>query len=152
MAEQTETRFGGASASPGFLRWRATLRWQRAIARALRAHDLTRTQFVLLASLWSMESHGDGPPTQRELARRTAIDVPTTGQVVRALEGRGLLERPADAHDARARRLALTPAGRAALGPALAAVESTDVDYFGDLIDDPALLGLLTRLAALDEE
>ena len=45
----------------------------------------------------------------------------------------------------------LTPAGRAALGPALAAVERTDAAYFGDLIDDPTLLGLLARLAALDE-
>ena len=54
-------------------------------------------------------------------------------QVLRRLEGRGLLERQADPHDARARRLVLTAVGRELLAPALAAVEHADRAFFGPL-------------------
>jgi hypothetical protein len=57
----------GPWGNPGFLLWRATLRWQREVAAALRPLGLTHPQFVVLASTWWLGRHGR-PPSQRELA------------------------------------------------------------------------------------
>ncbi len=78
---------GGRSAwdSPGFLLWHATLRWQRAVAAALRPLGLTHVQFVLLAGGWWL-SQGDRWPSQRELADHAGTDRMMTSQVVRTLE------------------------------------------------------------------
>ncbi len=95
--------------SPGFLLWHATLRWQRLIAAALRPLELTHVQFVLLAVLWWFTEVRGERPTQRALADQAGTDRMMTSQVLRALEGRGLLERPqhptrADASGARGPR------------------------------------------------
>src|SRR4051812_25420869 len=58
-----------AGASPGFLLWRVTQRWQRVIAAALRPLELTHAQFVLLMSTWHLARTGDDRgPSQREVA------------------------------------------------------------------------------------
>jgi DNA-binding MarR family transcriptional regulator len=98
----------------------------------LAPYDLTHVQFVLLTTLWWLAEH-EAPPTQARLAERAATDTMMTSQVLRRLEGRGLLERQVDPQDARARRLVLTPAGRELLAPALAAVERADRAFFGPL-------------------
>jgi DNA-binding MarR family transcriptional regulator len=100
---------------------------------ALRPHDLTHVQFVLLASLWWLEDHLPGPPTQVRLAEQAGTDPMMTSQVLRGLEARGLLERAADPSDGRARRLRLTPRGGDLIAGALADVESADGDYFAPL-------------------
>lgn len=99
----------------------------------LAPHDLTHVQFVLLASLWWLEDHGDQPPTQTQLANQAGTDPMMTSQVIRKLETRGLLERPLDAADSRARQLRLTAAGRRCVASALADVESADDDFFAPI-------------------
>ena len=123
-------RFETLERSPGFLLWRATLSWQRQIRAALKPHDLTHVQFVLLASLWRLEDHERRPPTQAGIAQHARIDQMMTSQVIRKLESRGLLERAHDAIDSRARFLKLTQSGREAVGRAAADVEAVDVEYF----------------------
>ena len=140
------TRFGGPGQSPGFLLWRATLAWQRAIRAALAPHDLTHVQFVLLASLWWLTER-DQPPTQAALAAQAGTDAMMTSQVVRRLEQAGLLERRPHPRDTRARQLALTPAGRARLTGALADVEAADAEFFGRVRDPAALVAALSELA-----
>jgi DNA-binding MarR family transcriptional regulator len=105
-------------------------------------------QFVLLASLWWLEDHGPRPPTQARLAEQAGTDPMMTSQVLRRLEGRGLLERAVDPSDGRARRLRLTPSGRDLIASALADVERADGDYFMPLgqrqeafVDALAVLG-----------
>src|SRR6478609_1878760 len=91
-----------ADDSPGFLLWRATLRWQRAVAAALAPLDLTHVQFVLLACTWWLNQGGE-QPSQARLAEQAGTDVKMTSQVVRSLEAKGLLVRTIDPADSRAR-------------------------------------------------
>src|SRR3954471_3643984 len=115
-----------AGDSPGFLLWRVTQRWQRAIVAALRPLDLTHAQFVLLMSTWYL-SRGSGPgPSQREVADHAEADVMMTSQVVRTLERRGLVARHADAVDARVKRLSVTAEGARLARRAQGVVEKAD--------------------------
>jgi DNA-binding MarR family transcriptional regulator len=131
--------------SPGFLLWHATLRWQRGVAAALAPLDLTHVQFVLLASTWWLNEHGEHP-NQAALAKQAGTDVKMTSTVIRSLERKGLVEREVDQADTRARRLRVTRRG-ARLGPrAIAVVEQVDAQFFADVPRDSAL-DLLGRLA-----
>jgi DNA-binding MarR family transcriptional regulator len=133
--------------SPGFLLWRATLRWQRLMAGTLRPLALTHVQFVLLASLWWLTSVEREAPTQRRLAEFAGTDPMMTSQVVRALETRGLIDRLADPTDARARRLGVTAAGAALAKQAISAVEAADRTFFAPATGRRTVTELLRILA-----
>lgn len=132
--------------SPGFLLWHATLRWQRAVAAALGPLGLTHVQFVLLAGAWWLMQRGERP-SQRELADHSGTDPMMTSQVVRVLEGRGLVRREADEADARVRRLAVTQDGEALAREAVRVVEAADEGYFAAVPDSEELVALLGGLA-----
>ncbi len=137
--------------SPGFLLWRITLRWQRAMTTALRPLELTHVQFVLLAAVWWLSDHADTPsqlPSQRQVAGHAETDVMMTSQVLRALESRGLLTRAVDPADARVKRLDVTAAGRHLAEEAVAVVEAVDADFFGRVHHRPQLLDVLHQLTA----
>lgn len=145
---ETSRRPTGPADSPGFLLWRATHRWQRAIGAALAPLELTHVQFVLLAGVWWLAGQGQrlAPPTQRELAEHAGTDPMMTSQVVRALEVRGLLVRARSPTDGRARSLTPTRAGTRLAERAIAIVEAVDGEFFARA--DP---GELRRaLGALD--
>ena len=135
-------------ASPGFLLWRATLRWQREITAALKPFDLTHVQFVLLTSAWWLGEHGDGPPSQAQVAAHAEADVMMTSSVVRVLERRDLLTRSPDPGDARVRRLAVTEAGRRLVEEAVTVVEAADAAFFAAAGDPERVLAVLRPLAA----
>jgi DNA-binding MarR family transcriptional regulator len=138
------SRFAGPADSPGFLLWRVTNAWQRAVRAALAPLDLTHVQFVLLASLtWS----GETPVTQRSLADLAGTDEMMTSQAVRALEGKGLLTRVRSSTDGRAWTLQPTPAGRRLAERAVGLVERADDDFFRRLDGDSG--GFVTGLRAL---
>lgn len=120
-----------ADASPGLLLWQVTNRWQAAQRAALRPFDLTHVQFVLLASLTWLDN--EGPVTQKQLAEHAATDPMMTSQVLRALEGRGLIRRAQHPTDARAWALSVTKAGAALTNRALVAVEGCDAEFFAPL-------------------
>ncbi|MGQ0837252.1 MarR family winged helix-turn-helix transcriptional regulator [Actinokineospora sp.] len=132
--------------SPGFLLWRTTLRWQRAITAALRPLELTHVQFVLLAAVWWL-SDQSAAPSQRQVADHAGTDVMMTSQVLRALERRGLVARAQDGADARVRRLTVTDSGRKLAERAVAVVEAADADFFGRVPDPARLLDILRLLA-----
>ena len=118
----------------------------------LAPHDLTHVQFVLLASLWWLEDHEDEPCTQTRLADQAGTDPMMTSQVIRKLEGRGLLERTFDPGDGRARRVRLTDGGRQVVAAALADVERADIGYFGALGPErDAFVRMLATLSAADQ-
>src|SRR3954469_1033368 len=139
---------GDAGESPGFLLWRITQRWQRAIVAALRPLELTHAQFVLLMSTWYLGRGGGPGPSQREVADHAEADVMMTSQVLRTLEQRGLVTRGADARDARVRRLRVTPAGARLARRAQGVVEQADRAFFAEARDQEALLSHLKELAA----
>ena len=133
--------------SPGFLLWRVTLQWQRAIAAALRPLGLTHVQFVLLASAWWLTQVAGEQPSQRRLAEHAATDPMMTSQVLRVLEGRGLVTRAADPDDSRALRVAVTAPGARMAREAIRVVEAADADFFAAAGDREPVLRLLRRLA-----
>lgn len=146
---QTSAGSVGPQDSRGFLLWRATLRWQRLLAAALRPLELTHVQFVLLATVWWL-SRADAPgepPSQREVAAHAGVDVMMTSQVLRALEARGLVVRAAHPTDARARQLSVTEVGRRLAEKAVAVVEAADDEYFTSVRDHGQLLDVLHQLA-----
>ncbi|MFI6847112.1 MarR family transcriptional regulator [Kitasatospora sp. NBC_00085] len=132
--------------SPGFLLWHATLRWQREIAAALAPLGLTHVQFVLLACTWWLNTQGEHP-NQLAVARQAGTDVKMTSQVLRTLEGKGLIEREVDPADTRAKRLRVTDTGAELAPRAIAAVELADADFFQPvpLADAVSLLGRLAH-------
>jgi DNA-binding MarR family transcriptional regulator len=97
------------------------MKWRVAVDRALAPLGLTHAQYVLLSSLYGMETAGLRP-TQRELADHTGLEALYTSKLARALEARGLVRRDRDTADPRAIRLTLTDRGRDAAGPAIAEV------------------------------
>jgi len=146
MAEQGEpfsvTR---AEDSTGFLLLQVTLLWQRRIAQALRPHRLTQVQYALLASLLWLK----GPVSQIMLARHTKMDPMMCSQVLRTLEKEGLVQRQQSTTDARAKILALTPAGTTLARQTVPLVEAADTSFFREL--GPGLKSFnqaLARLAA----
>lgn len=101
----------------------------RALARtfdeALRPHGLTNGQFSLMMALNRPE-----PPRLVDLAPFLCMDRTTLTAALKPLERRGLVTRLPDPKDARARRLSLTPAGRAVLKAAVPVWRETH-----DLVD-----------------
>jgi DNA-binding MarR family transcriptional regulator len=132
--------------SPGFLFWRVSLRWQRAVGAALEPLGLTHVQFVLLASTWWLNEQGD-VPNQLTLARHAGTDVKMTSQVLARLEARGLLRREVDPGDTRAKRLRVSPGGARLAREAITVVERVDAEFFGAVPNQAGLLRALRRLA-----
>lgn len=128
---------GDAEENPGLLLWQVTNEWQAAQRAALKVHELTHVQFVLLASLTSLNSLvSDRPVTQQQLAQRAATDPMMTSQVLRLLEQRGLIERGQHPTDARARALSVTARGRDLANRAIVEVEGCDAEFFSPLGKD----------------
>lgn len=133
--------------SPGLLLWRATLRWQRLIAAALKPLDLTHVQFVLLASTWWLTRVAGETPSQRRLAEHAGTDPMMTSQVLRALEAKGLIARTAHPDDSRARSISVTERGAILAKRAVSVVEAADADFFRPAGNPKALLNVLHHLS-----
>jgi DNA-binding MarR family transcriptional regulator len=133
--------------SPGFLLWRASLRWQRLMIGSLRPFGLTHVQFVLLASLWWLTKKAGERPSQRRLAEFATTDPMMTSQVLRALERKGLVMRSPHPTDSRARELGVTPKGEERARQAIATVEAADSEFFSAAGDRGTMLDFLRTLA-----
>ena len=131
-----------AETSPGLALWRASMAWQARQRAALKRHDLTHVQFVLLASLVNEPVL----PTQIELARAVGLDAMMASQVLRALEAMGLVSRQRSAHDARAVLVTATLAGVQSANAAVIDVEAVDHEFFVPVGDLEHLARLLRSL------
>jgi len=85
----------------------------RAFTAALAPTGLAPREWGLLEVLAA-----GGPATQADLCARLALDRADASRFVERLADRGLVARGPDPGDRRAKRIALTPAGREALGQA----------------------------------
>jgi DNA-binding MarR family transcriptional regulator len=140
------SRFSAAE-SPGLLLWRVTNRWQAAMRAALRPHDLTHVQYVLLASLtWLEDREPERLVTQVDLAGFASTDPMMTSQVLRGLERAGLVERSPHPTDGRARVLHTTAEGASAARQATADVEAADAAFFA-AVDTTAFLRMVGPLS-----
>jgi DNA-binding MarR family transcriptional regulator len=144
VSDRLDTAYDDADQSPGLLLWQVTNQWQAAQRAALRPYGLTHVQFVVLASLTWLAT--EGAVTQKALADHAAIDPMMTSQVLRTLEGNGLVERHDHPSDRRAKALAVTASGRALANRAVGAVEACDRDFFAALDRPQAFVGMLATL------
>jgi len=152
VPEAFESDYKSAAESPGFLLWQVTNLWQRQIRAVLKDVDLTRVQFVLLASLaWLCRDRA--VVTQSALAQHARIDVMMTSQVLRTLEQKGFIVRSAHPHDTRANALSVTPQGQQLAQRAIRLVEEADRRFFAPLGEDiPTFNDALQRLATAEDE
>ena len=114
-----------------------------AIFAARMIGDLTPTQFAALARL-----HAEGPVSQNQLGRLTAMDVATIKGVVDRLIARGLVATSPDAADARRRVVALTDIGHELILRALPVAAAITAETLEPLAADEqaSLLAQLARL------
>jgi DNA-binding MarR family transcriptional regulator len=134
------SHFADPADSPGFLLWHLTLHWQRKITAALAPLELTHVQFVLLACTYWLNHRGQSP-NQLAVASLAGTDITMTSQVLRKLEGRGLVTRQTDARDTRAKILTVTERGAALARTAFGVVEAADEEFFSGW--PPALADVL---------
>ena len=88
---------------------RVTRRWRKMLDERLKDLGVTQARWSTMVYL---DKGGEGL-TQRELASLMAIENPTLVRLLDSLEEQGLIERRPCPNDRRARRLHLTPDGRA---------------------------------------
>ena len=112
----------------------------RALERAAAATDLTLAQFRILALIAA------GDERSSLLAERLVVAKPTITAVVDGLVERGFVAREAVAGDRRSIRVALTPAGVAALGAAQEEMTETLARIFEHARDADALVDALGDL------
>ncbi len=112
----------------------------RALERAAAARDLTLAQFRILVLVAA------GDERSSLLAERLAVAKPTITAVVDGLVERGFVGREAVAGDRRSIRVALTPAGAAALRSAEQEMSETLARIFEHARERDALLGALLDL------
>lgn len=138
------------SEDTGTLLRQVAQRWQAAHRSALEPHGLTPVQHALMGSLLRLEAQPKKTVrdrvNQRRLADHAGVDPMVTSQVVRALEGLGLLERLPDDRDRRAKVLASTAEGRERVEAAAPDVQAAGRAFFAPLEDAPAFAGALRAL------
>jgi len=148
-SKESPFQFEKADDSSGFLLWQVTNLWQRGIKKALEKHELTHSQFVLLASIhWLTLSKQS--VTQILLSSHTKIDPMSTSTVLRSLQEKGLLKRQEHETDTRAKTVSLTDKGIALVNQAVKTVEQYDDEFFSPLAKESKdfnkkLVALLSR-------
>lgn len=120
-----------AEESPGFLLWRVSTRWKRAIETVLKPLGLTHPQFVILA-ITSWLTRTGKKVSQVEIGRQAALDPNTTSQILRGLQAKGLIEKWHNV-DERSKCPMLTATGVEILSRAMPAVENADAAFFASI-------------------
>jgi DNA-binding MarR family transcriptional regulator len=115
--------------SSGFLLWQVTNLWQREIKKALEEHNITHSQFVLMASIHWLTLHKQ-EVTQIILSTHTKIDPMTTSTVLRTLLQKSFITRQEHATDTRAKVVVLTDLGKEIIKKAIVTVEDFDRKFF----------------------
>lgn len=120
---------GSEASLTGHRLWQVANAWQRAQRNAMESIGLTHVQYVLLDSLDTL-SNDNGSASQIELAEHAQLDVMMTSQALRALEGKVLVQRTPCEQDGRAKRVSLTPEGRALAQRGRQLAEAVDSRFF----------------------
>lgn len=105
--------------------------WQRTMDQKLAEAGLTDATWRPLVHL---SEAGDGIH-QSELARRLGLDASTLVRLIDLLADRGLVERRVDRDDRRARRIVLTPTGKAEVSRLRTRIHAIEARLLADLDD-----------------
>lgn len=135
-----------AEESPGFLLWRVSTLWRRAIETVLKPLGLTHPQFVILATTGWLTRNGV-KASQADIGRHAALDPNTTSQILRSLQAKGLIERSHTTNE-KSKNPILTSAGAQSLAKAMPAVEDADAAFFASIdLKNSKMLKMLQTLA-----
>jgi DNA-binding MarR family transcriptional regulator len=115
-----------------------------AIAPRLEELGLSHRTFALLGAVRAT----DGLCTQADLARRLGITPPSLTEALQAANRNGFVEQTADAKDARAKRVRLTPKGRTTLSRAASAIVEVEAKLIDALPGDAYRNAVSTLRAA----
>jgi DNA-binding MarR family transcriptional regulator len=130
IKKNIEFHFKSPEDSPGYLLGQLTLLWQRKQKRVLDPLDLTQTQFMLLCALAWLSKESDSV-TQIDIANQGNADRMMVSKVLRTLEDKKFVTRKEHKTDTRAKTISLTTAGVDILQQALIAIETADLEFFG---------------------
>lgn len=125
------TSLGAPEKAVGFVLWRVLHRYLREMDRTLAPLDLTHLQFMTLAMAAWLARSGE-PVTQAALARHGDIHRMQVSQMLKALEGKGLVARARGVTDVRTKHVEVTDAGVAVLRDAMPLAITVQRDLFGD--------------------
>jgi DNA-binding MarR family transcriptional regulator len=118
--------------SPGFLLWQTSTTWQRLIRDALASHNVSHSQFVIMALLLWLDANKI-EPTQTIIANHTKLDKMTVSKSLKGLIERHLVFRTEDPNDSRAKIPILTDSGDRLIRDLVPIVEKIDEEFFGSL-------------------
>ena len=126
-----EASLGAPENAVGFLLWRVSHRYVREMDRALEPLGLTHLQFETLIQAAWLGRAGE-PVTQSDLARYGEIHPMQTSQMLKTLEGKGLIARRSSPADRRAKHVEVTAPNLRTLRRSLPVVLDVQVRFFGD--------------------
>ena len=134
----------------GFLMVTLTRQWRRFVEEQLAANGLTDATWTPLLHLCAW---GDGV-TQKELAERVGLDGSSLVRLLDILEGKGWVERRADAADRRSKRIFLTAEGHQAVDNIRATMLEAERSLLQDLdeAEVEAMLGSVNKVRARIEQ
>lgn len=98
---------------------------RRRIDQCLQSEGITAGQYLVL----NLVAHHE-PASSADLARRANMTAQSMGEFIRALEGKGFIERSGDSPNRRVIPVSTTPAGRQTLVQIEARVDQTEREFF----------------------
>ncbi len=116
----------------GFYVWKSANAWQRHIKNALKKHDLTHVQFMLLSGIQTLEE-AEEKITQVRLANFVDANIMMTSKVLRTLAEKQLILRKNNPSDTRAKIIVLTKNGNKLLNKANKTVAKSERKFFDKL-------------------
>ncbi len=135
--------------SPGFLLWQTTTLWQRLIKQSISHHNISHSQFVIMAvSLWF---DGQGVDvTQSKIINISKLDKMTVSKSLKKLTILGLVERYEHIKDNRTKTVKLTSNGKKLTRKLVPIIEGIDAKFFGNLAQkkQDTLVKILRNLVA----
>ena len=121
-------------------------KWHSIIKKELKKMNLTRPQFVVLASLAYL-SQDNNEVTQVMISKLSGIDVMTVSQILNLLEKNDFVKRKEHSRDTRAKAVILNKKGEKVLQKAVPLVEQIDEIFFKKLdTDEEQFKHFLARL------
>lgn len=134
--------------SPGFLLWQTTMNWQRLIKKALEVHEVSHSQFVIMALLLWFENH-QMDTTQVRIVQWSKLDKMTVSKSLKKLVTQGLVHRVEHKMDTRSKSASLSNKGKKLIHKLVPIVEQIDADFFSKVPkkDQESMIQALNKLA-----
>lgn len=118
--------------SIGFQFWKLHKKWQKQVSAILTPHNITHTQFIMLASIaWFEEQQTS--PSQTQVCKLMNLGKMTFSKAIRQLESTHLIHRKQSNVDARSVSLSLTREAMDIMPQLMHVIESIDKQIFGSL-------------------